>query len=93
MNKSLEEMRAFVEKEAGKEIVAGLSDGFFRHTYRAMKDYGMDLSDSDRWAWLNTLFGYDIGADRALGIIRWYDEQGMDVIELNMADTVTVESF
>lgn len=53
-----------------------------KHTDRAEKDYGMDAFDAERWAWLNTLFGYDIGADRAKGVIKWYDDNGLDVLDL-----------
>lgn len=65
-----------------REITEDMPDEFFEHTYRAMKDYGMSVYDADKWAWLNTLFGYDIGADKALGLITWYDDNGMDVLEL-----------
>lgn len=42
--------------------------------YKALHDYNMGVSDADDYAWLNTLFGYDIGADNAMEIIRWYYE-------------------
>lgn len=53
----------------------------------------MSLSESDRWAWLNTLFGYDIGADRALDLDNWYYENGMDVLEIEADDRETVKNI
>lgn len=76
----------------GSDISKDMPDEFFEHTYRAMKDYGMSVYDADKWAWLNTLFGYDIGADRALGLITWYDDNGMDVLELTAGDKETLKN-
>ena len=81
----------YVTSQTGEEF-AGLPDAFFKHTYRAMKDYGMSVYDSDKWAWLNTLFGYDIGADRALSLITWYDDNGMDVLELSAGDKESLKN-
>lgn len=55
--------------------------------YRAMHDYGMGITDADDYAYLNTLFQYDIGAERALAIIRWFYEEQDAAIQ----DAVTVE--
>ena len=88
---SIEDKKTYVINEAGADICKGMSDDFFIHTYRAMTDYGMSVYDADKWAWLNTLFGYDIGADRALGLIRWYDNNGMDVLDLTVDDKYTLK--
>ena len=84
--------KKWMEKQIGTEILSGLEDEAYEHYYRAMHDYGMDFQDADRYAWLNTLFGYDIGADRAAALIRWYYEQGLDVLELQAEDMETVKS-
>ncbi len=86
------EMKNHVISQVGGDICKDMPDEFFEHTYRAMKDYGMSVYDADKWAWLNTLFGYDIGADRALGLITWYDDNGMDVLELNADDKETLKN-
>lgn len=70
ISKSVEEKKAYVVSHASEEIGEDVSAGVFEHTYRAMHDYGMNVQDSERWAWLNTLFGYDIGAERALDVIN-----------------------
>lgn len=80
--KGIAEKKAYVMGHINEEFEGDMSDAFFEHTYRAMRDYGMDVYDSEKWAWLNTLFGYDIGAYRASDFIAWYDENGMDVLEL-----------
>ena len=85
--------KEYLEKEVGGDILAGISDEAIHHYHRAMKDYGMSFHDGDRWAWLNTLFGYDIGADRALSIITWYDDNGMDVLEIEAEEKGTVENI
>ena len=80
--KGIEEKKSYVINHISEKIEKDMPDAFFEHTYRAMRDYGMDVYDSEKWAWLNTLFGYDIGAERASDFITWYDENGMDVLEL-----------
>ncbi len=91
-SKSIEEKKAYVINQIGKDISKDLPDEFFEHTYRAMWDYGMSVYDADKWAWLNTLFGYDIGAERALGLITWYDDNGMDVLDLKAGDKETIRN-
>lgn len=78
--------KEYVVNQIGEDLGENLPSEFFEHTYRAMWDYGMSVYDADKWAWLNTLFGYDIGADRALGLITWYDDNGMDVLDLSTND-------
>ena len=60
--------------------------------YRAMHDYDMGVMDADDYAWLNTLFRYDIGAERALDIIRWYYEKEdatvMDSVSIDTKETL-----
>ena len=85
--------KEWVEKEVGMEILAGCDNGIYDVFYKGMHDYDMGFHDVDRWAWLNTLFGYDIGAERALDIITWYDDNDMDVLELNADDKGTVENI
>ena len=84
--------REYVENIIGKEILHGCDDVVFDFYYKAMHDYGMDFADADRYAWLNTLFGYDIGAERAQIIIDWYwDKEELSVMELNIGDRETLE--
>lgn len=40
--------------------------------YKGMHDFGLGLYDTDDYAWLNTLLGYDIGGENAKAIIDWY---------------------
>lgn len=49
---------------------------------------GDDLFDIDRYAWLNTLFGYDIGRDNANAIDSYlYSEMDeMETLELTYHD-------
>ena len=90
--KTTEGKKAYIIEQIGKDICKDMPEEFFEHTYRAMKDYGMSVYDADKWAWLNTLFGYDIGADRALGLITWYDDNGIDVLDLNADDKDTIKN-
>ena len=53
----------------------------------------MSIYDADRWAWLNTLFGYDIGAKQALDIITWYDDNGLDAFTLEVGDRDTLSNI
>ena len=84
--------KEYVISQIGEEFGNNLPSEFFEHTYRAMKDYGMSVYDADNWAWLNTLFGYDIGADRALSLITWYDDNGIDVLNLSADDKESLKN-
>lgn len=74
--------REWLEINVGRDFVVGFDELGIDFYYMAMHDNGMDLYDADRYAWLNVLFGYDIGADHALGITNWYYENDMEVLEL-----------
>ncbi len=43
---------------------------FFKFYFRNLKEH-RDLADIDRYAWLNTLFQYDIDWDKAMKIDSW----------------------
>lgn len=90
---TLNEKKAFVLGQVGQDVAKDMPNEFFEHTYRAMTDYEMSAYDADKWAWLNTLFGYDIGAERALDIITWYDNNGMDVLEIEADSKGTLQNI
>lgn len=92
ISETTKEKKAYVIDQIGRDISKDMPDEFFEHTCRAMRDYGMSVYDADKWAWLNTLFGYDIGADRALALIAWYEDNGMDVLELTAEDKGTLKN-
>lgn len=54
---------------------------------------GDDISDIDRYAWLNTLFGYDIGRDNANAIDSYlYSEMDeMETLELTYRDKPVIQ--
>lgn len=74
--------REWLVSKIGSEIVDQLPNAGVAFYYMAMHDNGMDLSDADRYAWLNMLFGDDIGVDAARKIIDWYHGKDLDVMEL-----------
>lgn len=78
--------KAWLEFKIGTGILNGLDDDAYDFYYEAMHDYDFALGDADRWAWLNTLFGYKIGIGPASEIIDWYYENGNDVTELCAKD-------
>lgn len=55
---------------------------FFRF-YQWCLDAGMDVHDADRYAILNTLFGYDIGKDIAMEINDELWNMDIDTFELS----------
>lgn len=57
-------------------------DEFYAFYYRCMKA-GMHYLDADRYAALNTLFGYDIGMDNAGSIDEWMHNNDEEIFELN----------
>lgn len=74
--------KEWLESQIGSGILDALGDETYDFYYRAMHDYGMDFADVDRYAWLNTLFGYDIGAEKANAINTWIYEHDDEVLEL-----------
>lgn len=62
-------------------------DEFYAFYYRCA-EAGLDFADADRYAILNTLFGYDIGMGNAMDIDHWMYEHDEEIYELN-ADKVS----
>lgn len=85
--KNINEMKEWIIKEIGFLPVDD-EDGV-EFYYTAMHDYDMGLTDADDYAWLNTLFGYDICADHALEIIRWYYEN----LDTTIQDAVSIDQM
>ena len=89
----IKEMKNYIEKKIGAGIISQLSDEGWLFYYRAIHDYDMDVYDADRWAWLNTLFGYDIGRENATAINLWLYENGQDVYDLTHKNKGTIEAI
>ena len=51
--------------------------------YKKCMDAGMDVYDADRYAILNTLFGYDIGMEKARAINEMLWNMNIDTFELS----------
>jgi len=76
--------------EAIKNLIGFLpvdSDEGIDHYHKSIFFYDMGLTDADDYAWLNTLFRYDIGAERAKAIINWYYEN----LDTTVQDAVSVD--
>lgn len=54
---------------------------------------GDDIFDIDRYAWINTLFGYDIGKENAEAIDRYLYERDDEILELKHTDRNKVEAI
>ena len=81
-------------KESGSwSVLSGLGDEAYDFYYMAMHDNGMHLYDADDYAWLNTLIGYDIGADNAKAIIRWLYENDQSAMSFEAEDIETLKSI
>ena len=91
--KTIAEKREWIKGMVGASIAEQYDDDGIAHTYRAMEDYGLSVHDSDRWAWLNTLFGYDIGADHAMGICAVLDDRDQDALELRAEDKEEIQEI
>ena len=50
-------------------------DDFFVF-HKKVKDKGYDFMDADNYAWLNTLFGYDIGIEKSIEICNALEKEG-----------------
>ena len=71
----MDKKKEWLEKQVGLFDIPADDEDIINFYYMATHDHGMSLCDADDYAWLNTLFRYDIGADRAKMIIRWYYEK------------------
>ena len=83
-----EEKMKWLNNNVGNDMFEGKEMCDFY--YSVIHDKGMALYDADRYAWLNTLFGYDIGLDNALKIINRYHEYDVDVLELGADDMLPI---
>lgn len=88
MNTTISQKLEYLNRNVGEDFSIPHDPDCINHYYKSLHDYGMGVCDADDYAWLNTLFGYDIGAERALGIIRWYYEN----LDATVMDMVTVAS-
>ena len=86
-------MKQYIEKKIGAGILSQLSDEGWLFYYKAIHDFNMDVYDADRWAWLNTLFGYNIGRSNATKINLWLYENGQDVYDLTHNSKETLKSI
>ena len=84
----------YLSKKFGSNFADQIGDNLeaIDHYYKANYYFGMGITDADDWAWLNTLFRYDIGANHALGIIRWFyeneDATVMDCVNVDQKETL-----
>ena len=85
--KEIDEMtkREWLENEVGSYVLGSIDDDGIDFFYKNMKD-DMSFEDTDRYAWLNTLFNYDIGNENALAIITLLWEHNLDVFEITKDD-------
>ncbi len=93
VNVSCTEKRAWLEGVCGKTILLGLTNDATNFFYRAMHDNEMGFYDADSYAWLNTLFGYDIGIENARNIIKWLYENDQNAFEFNAGNKGTLENI
>ena len=87
-----EEKLIWLHKEIGDYFDLSYGDECIDFYYKAMHDYGMNICDADDYAWLNTLFNYDIGADRAIAITNWIyenmDSTACEVVDVDYKGTL-----
>ena len=80
---SLMEKKEHLVKKFGPFVKEHLdSDEAVIFYFKAVNGYDMSLDDADSYAWLNTLFGYDIGAECAQKLIRRLADRDMSATEL-----------
>ena len=61
--------------------------------YLRCRDADMHFADADRYAILNTLFGYDIGMDNAREMDHYICEDGGEIYELSYKDKDYLEEM
>lgn len=85
------EKKRLIEEKIGTGILDGVDDDCYRFIFKAMFEYGFSFNDADKWAWLNTLFGYEIEFYKAIRINRWLYENDQDIMEFGAKDKSTLE--
>ena len=93
VNNEIISKRAWLEGTCGKTMLLGLTDDATNFFYRAMHDNEMGFYDTDAYAWLNTLFGYDIGILNAKSIIGWLYENDQDALEFTADSKESLKSI
>lgn len=89
--KEIERKRKWLESANGKDIVAGLDDNAIDFYFDAAQDISFSIYDADKWAWLNTLFGYDIGKENAIEILEWFYANDQDIMCLTAESKGTLQ--
>ena len=91
---TIKEKRDRLVSELGEDWVAEQIDfpAAIEHYHKGLFTYDMSVTDCDDWAWLNTLFRYDIGGERAKAIIRWFYEN-MDTTVQDAVDAGQKETL
>lgn len=90
---TIKEKCLWVESQIGTGILVGMGDDCFEFYYNAMHDHGFSFSEADGWAWLNTLFGYDIGPVHSREIINWLYENGQNAMDMDSQTKGTLQNI
>lgn len=91
--KTLAECREYLDREIHPAFGYAMSESGIKCFYKLMHDMALDFGGANRYAWLCTLFGYDIGEEYAKAISKWYFENGLDVMELTSEQKGTVKNI
>lgn len=84
-NITLEQI-AKVDEVFGYGYDAELTDYGYAFYYNQMFIHDLDLCDTDRYANLNTVLGYDVGLTKFRSLDGWLYAHGYDLMELNGSD-------
>ena len=86
----MEDKRKHLDETHGNGFSSGLDDDAIDFYYDGDIS-GICLFDLDRWAWLNTLFGYNIGWKNAREIINDYYLRDKESLELGAKDKAEIK--
>lgn len=92
-HETFEERKAWLEKKFGEDYFDGAEDDVYEFYYKFMWGNRFTTDEAEGYAWLNTLFRYDIGRYEALAILRWLYENGQDPLALEAKDKGTLEAI
>lgn len=86
-----QEKVTWLNKQCGPDYFS-IEDDYVDFYYETMHGFGVSIGDADRYAWLGTLLGYDIGYIKAAQIDSWYYENGLEVMEIGLNDLETLRN-
>ena len=88
----ISQIKDYLTNKQGMDT-AGMTTSYLAEMYILTKYNGLCPFDADRYFWICTLFGYDIGYHAFSLLNNWLYENGQDIMDLDFLDLDTVRNI